>query len=58
MAGKEDQIKTKIIVEGEKEYREACKGINLSLREIGSEMKVVSAEFSGNPQVQKAYLGG
>lgn len=48
MAGKEDQIKTKVAVEGEKEYRDACKGINTSLREIGSEMKVVSAEFAGN----------
>ncbi|WP_322204488.1 phage tail tape measure protein, partial [Acutalibacter intestini] len=48
MAGKEDAIKTKVVVEGEKEYREACKGINASLREIGSEMKLVSAEFEGN----------
>lgn len=45
---KEEQIKSKIVLEGEKEYRDACKGINASLREIGSEMKLVTAEFSGN----------
>jgi len=48
MAGKEDQIKTEIRVEGEKEYRNACKDINTSLREIGSEMKLVAAQFAGN----------
>ena len=31
MAGKEDAIKTKVVVEGEKEYREACKGISFLL---------------------------
>lgn len=45
---KEEQIKSQIILEGEKEYKSACKGINASLREIGSEMKLVTAEFSGN----------
>jgi len=45
---KEEQIKQKIIVEGEKEYRAACKEINSSLREIGSEMKLASAEFADN----------
>ena len=35
---KEEQIKSQIILEGEKEYRAACKGINTSLREIGSEI--------------------
>ena len=54
MAGKEDQIKTTIAVEGEKEYKEACKGINSSLREIGSEMKLVSAEFEGNAKSVEA----
>lgn len=48
MANKEDQIKTKIAVEGEKEYRDACKGINTSLHEIGSEMNIVTAEFGRN----------
>lgn len=45
---KEEQIKSQIILDGEKEYKSACKGINASLREIGSEMKLVTAEFSGN----------
>lgn len=48
MANKEDQIKTKIAIEGEKEYRAACKDINSSLREIGSEMNIVTAEFGKN----------
>lgn len=51
---KEEQIKSQIILEGEKEYREACKGINTSLREIGSEMKLVTAEFSGNADSTEA----
>ena len=45
---KEEQIKSQIILEGEKEYRAACKGINTSLREIGSEMKLATAEFGDN----------
>lgn len=48
MAGKEDQIKTTIAVEGEKEYKKACKEIDASLKAIASEMKVVSATFEGN----------
>ena len=47
-AGKEDTIKTKIAIDGEKEYKTACTGINTSLREIGSEMKLVSTQFAGN----------
>lgn len=54
MAGKEDQIKTTIAVDGEKEYKTACNNINASLREIGSEMKVVSAEFDGNAKSTEA----
>lgn len=45
---KEEQIKTSIDLTGEKEYRDACKNINSSLREIGSEMKLVTAEFGQN----------
>lgn len=45
---KEEQIKEKIVLEGEKEYRAACKDINSSLREIGSEMKLATAEFADN----------
>lgn len=47
---KEEQIKSQIILEGEKEYRSACKGINTSLREIGSEMKLATAEFGDNAE--------
>ena len=54
MAGKEDQIKTKLALEGEKEYRAACKEINSSLREIGSEMKLVSATYAENAKDTEA----
>ena len=47
---KEETIKSQIILEGEKEYRSACKGINTSLREIGSEMKLATAEFGENAE--------
>lgn len=47
---KEEQIKSQIILEGEKEYRSACKGINTSLREIGSEMKLATDEFGDNAE--------
>lgn len=47
---KEEQIKSQIILEGEKEYRSTCKGINTSLREIGSEMKLATAEFGDNAE--------
>ena len=45
---KEEQIKTSIDLTGEKEYRAACNSINSSLREIGSEMKLTTAEFADN----------
>lgn len=48
MANREDTIKTKLALEGEKEYRSACKEINASLREIGSEMNLVSASYADN----------
>lgn len=51
---KEEQIKSQIILEGEKEYRAACKGINTSLREIGSEMKLATAEFGDNAESVEA----
>lgn len=47
---KEEQIKSQIILDGEQEYRSACKGINISLREIGSEMKLATAEFGDNAE--------
>ena len=48
MAEKEDQIKTEIAVDGEQEYKKACKEIDASLKAIASERKVVSATFEGN----------
>jgi phage-related protein len=45
---KEEQIKTSIELTGEREYRAACANINSSLREIGSEMKLTTAEFADN----------
>ena len=45
---KEEQIKTSSDLTGEKEYRAACTNINSSLREIGSEMKLTTAEFADN----------
>lgn len=54
MANREDTIKTKLAIDGEKEYREACKGINSSLREIGSEMNLVTATYADNANSTKA----
>lgn len=54
MTGKETQIQAKIALAGEKEYREACKGINLSMREINSEMKLSTATFAENSKSTKA----
>ena len=51
---KEEQIKAQIALEGEKEYRAACKAINSSLREMGSEMKLITAEFAGNADSAEA----
>lgn len=51
---KEEQIKTSIDLTGEREYRNACKAINSSLREIGSEMKLITAEFAGNADSTEA----
>ena len=41
-------IGTKIILEGEKEYRKAISDVNSSMRVLKSELKAVSAEFDGN----------
>ena len=51
---KEEQIKTSIDLTGEKEYRAACTNINSSLREIGSEMKLTTAEFADNADSMEA----
>lgn len=54
MADKTDTIKTRLAVEGEKEYREACKSINSGLREISSEMKLVTAQYADNANSTEA----
>lgn len=54
MANREDTIKTKIEIDGEKEYRQACKSINASLREIGSEMDLLSATYADNADSTEA----
>ena len=41
-------IGTKIILEGEKEYRKAISDVNGSMRVLKSELKAVSAEFDGS----------
>lgn len=46
--GREDTIKTTISVDGEKEYKNACKQISGALKELGSEMKLVDAQFAAN----------
>ena len=51
---KEEQIKTSIELSGEQQYRDACKQINSSLKEIGSEMKLASAEFANNASSTEA----
>lgn len=43
-----DSIGTRIVLEGEKEYRQAISNINKDMRVLSSELKAVSAEFSGN----------
>jgi phage-related protein len=48
MADKTNAIKTRIEVDGEREYRQACQNINTSLKTLGSEMKVISAAYAGN----------
>lgn len=55
MAGKkEDTIKTTISVDGEKEYKQACKEISGALRELGSEMKLVDAQFADSADSAEA----
>lgn len=48
MADKTQNIKTKLLFDGEQEYNRACKEINNSLKVLGSEMKVVSAQYDKN----------
>ena len=42
----EKKIGVKIVIDGEKEYREAIKNINTSQKELRSEMKLCSAQYA------------
>ena len=48
MSSREQEIRTRISVDGEKEYKEACKDINASLRALDSELKLAAATFDDN----------
>lgn len=48
MADKTDTIKTKLAFDGEAEYKAACKELNSNLKLLGSEMKLVTAEYKNN----------
>lgn len=48
MASREQEIRTKIAVDGESEYRKACADINASLRALDSELKLTAASFEDN----------
>ena len=54
MADRTDTMKTKIEISGEKEYRDACKSINAGLREVASEMKLVTAQYADNANSTEA----
>lgn len=43
-----DTIGPKIVLEGEKEYKQAIRDINTDMRVFGSEMKKLAAEFADN----------
>ena len=48
MADKTSTMKTKLEIDGEKAYKEACTGINTSLKTLGSEMRLVTAQYADN----------
>ena len=48
MADKVDNIKTRLAFDGEAEYKAACKELNSNLKVLGSEMKLVTAEYKNN----------
>lgn len=50
----EKKIGARIVIEGEKEYREAIKSINTSQRELRSEMKLCSTQYSENQNSMEA----
>lgn len=48
MADKTSTMKTKLEIDGEKAYKDACQGINTSLKTLGSEMRLVTATYADN----------
>lgn len=47
-SNREQEIRTKIAVDGESEYKKACQDINASLRALDSELKLTAARFDDN----------
>ena len=47
-SNREQEIRTKISVDGESEYKKACQDINASLRALDSELKLTAARFDDN----------
>ena len=54
MADKTDTIKTRLAFDGEAEYKAACKELNSNLKLLGSEMKLVTAEYKNNANSTEA----
>ena len=48
MADKTDTMRTKLAFDGEAEYKAACKELNSNLKLLGSEMRLVTAEYKNN----------
>ena len=48
MADKTTAIKTKVAVDGEAEYKKACDGISTTLKTLGSEMQLATAQYKDN----------
>ena len=54
MADKAQNIRTRLSIDGEKQYKEACSSINKSLSLLNSEMKLVTAEYKNNADSTEA----
>ena len=53
MAGKSNEIKQKIVLEGEKEYSSAIKTANRNLKTLQSALKAETAELGKNATEQQ-----
>ena len=47
-------IRTKVAIDGEKEYKQALSEINSGLKVLNSEMKLTSAQFADNADSMEA----